>query len=156
MNMENGMETSKLIKRHLFEQRFAVLATQFEYQPYTNLIAFTEADNMRSLLFVTSRETRKYTNTMASKKVAVLIDNRKNQESDLHSAVAITALGIVEEVAAENRDDMSIIFLSKHPQLKDFLHNPVSALMIVAIKEYIVATFENVRLIRIEELINLP
>lgn len=149
--MDNNVETSKLIKRHLYEQRFAVLATQFEDQPYTNLVAFTEFDDLRSLLFVTSRNTRKYTNTLASNKVAVLIDNRKNQVSDLHNAVAITALGVVAEIAAENRDDLSRIYLLKHPQLKDFLYNPVNALMKVAIKEYIIATFEGVRRMTIEE-----
>ena len=145
------MEISKLIKRHLEEQRFAVLATQFEDQPYTNLVAFTEFDGLRSLLFVTSRNTRKYTNILASKKVAVLIDNRKNQVSDFHDAVAITALGVVAEIAVENRDELSKIYLSKHPQLKDFVNNPKSALMKVAIREYILATFEDVRRMTIEE-----
>jgi hypothetical protein len=48
---------------------------------------------------VTSRDTLKYSNTLVSKKVAVLIDSRTNQASDVYSAVAITALGTVEEVA---------------------------------------------------------
>ena len=92
--MENTAELSGLIKRVFTSQRFAVLATQFEGQPYSNLVAFAEADNLRSLLFVTSRDTRKYSNTLASKKVAILIDSRTNQALDLNNAVAITALGM--------------------------------------------------------------
>jgi len=75
-------ELTDLIKRHLDSQLFAVLATQSEGQPYTNLIAFAKTDNLRSLIFVTSRNTRKYANTLASKRVAVLIDSRTNRSSD--------------------------------------------------------------------------
>ena len=149
--MENTAELSGLIKRVFTSQRFAVLATQFEGQPYSNLVAFAEADNLRSLLFVTSRDTRKYSNTLASKKVAILVDSRTNQASDLNSAIAITALGTIDEVAAENKDYLSEIYLSKHPELKDFLHKPSSALMKVVVNSYVVATFDDVRRLLIGE-----
>jgi len=143
--MEKTEELSGLIKRLLASQRFAVLATLSEGQPYSNLVAFAEADNLRSLLFVTSRKTRKYSNTLASKKVALLIDSRTNQASDVNNAIAITALGTIEEVAADNKDYLSGIYVSKHPELKDFLRNPSSALMKVVVNSYIVATFDSIR-----------
>ena len=143
--MENFKELSDLIKRILASQRFAVLATQLEGQPYGNLIAFAEADKLKSLLFVTSRDTRKYSNTLVSKKVAVLIDSRTNQALDLNNAVAITALGTIEEAGTVNQGYLSDIYLSKHPQLKDFLYKPSNALMKVSVIDYIVATFESVR-----------
>ena len=143
--MENAEESSGLIKKVFTSQRFAVLATQSERQPYSSLIAFAEADNLRSLIFVTSRDTRKYSNTQANRKVAVLVDSRTNQVSDLQNAVAITAIGTIEEVAESNRDYLSGIYLSKHPQLSDFLHKPSNALMNVVVAEYVVATFEGVR-----------
>ena len=149
--MENAEELSGLIKRLLTSQRFAVLATQFEGQPYSNLVAFAEADNLRSLLFVTSRNTRKYSNTLASKKVAILIDSRTNQPYDLNNAVAVTALGIIEEVGTDNKEYLSGIYLSKHPQLKEFLYKPSNALMRIAVTDYIVATFESVRRLPIGE-----
>jgi len=150
--MENTEELSGLIKRLLDSQRFAVLATQFEGQPYSNLVAFVEADDLRSLLFVTSRNTRKYSNTLASKKVAVLIDSRTNQALDLNTAVAVTALGIIEEVGTDNKEYLSGVYLSKHPQLKEFLYKPSNALMRVAVTDYIhiVATFESVRHLHME------
>jgi hypothetical protein len=49
--------------------------------------------------------------------VAILVDSRTNQASDLNNAIAITALGTIEEVAAHNKDYLSGIYLSKHPQL---------------------------------------
>jgi hypothetical protein len=148
--MENTDELSGLIKKLLASQRFAVLATQFEGQPYSNLVALAEADNLRGLLFVTSRDTRKYSNTLASKKVAVLIDSRTNKASDLNNAVAITALGTIEEVGADNKGYLSGVYLSKHPQLKDFLHEPSNALMRISVTEYIVATFASIRHLHIE------
>ena len=148
--MSNPLEAKELIRQIVESQRFAVLATQFEGQPYSNLVAFAEAEDLRSLLFVTSRNTRKYSNTLASKKVAVLVDSRTNQASDLNNAIAITALGTIEEVAADNKDYLSGIYLSKHPQLKDFLHKPSNALMKVAVTDYIVASFVGVRRFPIE------
>jgi nitroimidazol reductase NimA-like FMN-containing flavoprotein (pyridoxamine 5'-phosphate oxidase superfamily) len=143
--MENFEELSGLIKGVLASQRFAVLATQSEGQPYGNLIAFAEADNLGSLLFVTSRNTRKYSNTLVSKKVAILIDSRTNQALDLNNAVSITALGTIEEASTTNKEYLSGIYLTKHPQLRDFLHNPSNALMKVSVTDYVVATFESVR-----------
>jgi heme iron utilization protein len=143
--MEKFEELSDLIKRVLASQRFAVLATQSEGQPYGNLIAFAEAENLRSLLFVTSRNTRKYSNVLASKKVAILIDSRTNQALDLNNAVAITALGTIEEANTLNKEHLSGIYLSKHPQLKDFLDKPSNALMKVSVTDCIFATFESVR-----------
>ena len=143
--MKDTEETSELIRSLLASQRFAVIATQSEGQPYSNLVAFAEADNLRSLLFVTGRDTKKYSNTIASKRVAVLVDNRTNQPSDLDKAVAVTALGTIEEVSTDYRGYLSAIYLSKHPQLEGFLRKPSNALMRVAVTDYIVASFENVR-----------
>ena len=143
--MENFEELSNLIKKVLASQRFAVLATQSEGQPYLNLIAFAVADNLGSLLFVTSRDTRKYSNTLVSKKVAVLIDNRTNQTLDLNNAVAITALGIIEEASTADKEYLSGVYVIKHPRLRDFLNKPSNALMKVSVTDYVVATFESVR-----------
>lgn len=143
--MKNTEELSELVKSLLGSQRFAVIATQSEGQPYSNLVAFAEADNLRSLVFVTSKDTKKYSNTVASKRVAILADNRTNQASDLNRAIAITALGTIEEVATDDKDYLSRIYVSKHPQLEDFLRNPSNALMRVAVTDYIVASFGTAR-----------
>jgi len=146
--MENTEKLSELVKRLLASQRFAVIATQSEGQPYSNLIAFAEANNLSNLLFVTGRDTKKYSNAIASKRVAVLVDSRTNQASDLNNTIAITALGTIEEASTDHKDYLSGIYLSKHPQLEDFLHKPSNALMRVTVTDYIVASFESVRHLR--------
>jgi len=143
--MEKTAELSGLIRRLLDSQRFAVLATQSGGQPYCNLVAFAEADNLKSLIFVTGRDTRKYSNTLTNNSVALLIDSRTNEVHDFNRAVAVTALGMIAEVTAENKVHLSKIYLSKHSRLKSFLNNPANALMKVAVSNYIVATFDGVR-----------
>lgn len=142
--MKNIEDLPGLIKSVLASQRFAVLATQSDEQPYSNLVAFAEADELRRLVFVTSRDTRKYTNARLNNKVSLLIDSRTNQASDLQSAVAITALGTIGEVDRSTRAYLAEIYISKHSQLEDFLHRASNALMEVLVNEYIVATFEGV------------
>jgi heme iron utilization protein len=147
--MKNSEELAILIKNVLKQQRFAVLATQSDGQPYSNLIAFAEADNLNFLLFVTGRNTRKYTNSQKNNSAAVLFDNRTNQSSDLNNAVAITAIGIIEEVALKDTNGFSNIYLAKNPELKDFLEKSENALMKIMVKEYIVATFKGVNIFRL-------
>jgi nitroimidazol reductase NimA-like FMN-containing flavoprotein (pyridoxamine 5'-phosphate oxidase superfamily) len=150
--MKNIEELPELVESLLASQRFAVIATQSQGQPYSNLVAFAEADNLRSLLFVTSKDTKKYSNIATNRRVAVLADNRTNQPSDLNKAIAITALGTIEEVATDNKDYLSQIYLSKHPQLEYFLRKPSNALMRVAVTDYLVASLEIVRHLRIPQL----
>lgn len=146
--MENTENLSELIRRLLASQRFAVITTHAEGQPYSNLIAFAEADNVSSLLFVTGRDTKKYSNAISNKRVAILIDNRTNQATDLNNTIAVTALGTIERVSLDQEGYFSKIYVSKHPQLEDFLHKPSNVFMRVAITDYIVASFETVRHLR--------
>ena len=100
---------------------------------------------------MTGRNTRKYSNSKASKNVAVLVDSRTNQVSDLQNAIAITALGTIQEVAKRNEDYLSGVYLSKHPRLADFLRIPSNALMEVVVTDYIIATFESVSRFSVRE-----
>lgn len=143
--MKKSENLMGLIKSVLDQQRFAVLATQSEGQPYSNLVAFAEAKDLEILIYVTGRETRKYANSLKNKKVAILVDNRTNQTTDLNTGVAITVLGIVEEVIEDEKERLSGTYLSKHPELQEFLQRPSNALMKVTVYDYIVATFEGVK-----------
>jgi nitroimidazol reductase NimA-like FMN-containing flavoprotein (pyridoxamine 5'-phosphate oxidase superfamily) len=140
------------VKRLCESQQFCVLATQCEGQPYSNLVAFAETDALRSLIFVTNRNTRKYANAISNDKVAMMIDSRTNQPSDFNTALAVTALGTVEEVAVSERDAIISIYLSKHPYLAEFANMPDQALMRVKVSEYVIAHFDKVQVIHINDL----
>jgi len=55
------------IKQILDSQRLAVLATQGDGSPYGSLVAFAATENMKNLLFATTRTTRKYANLLKNR-----------------------------------------------------------------------------------------
>ena len=114
--MEDSSDTLVLLRNLFASQRLAVLATQNAGQPYGNLVAFTETDDLRHLVFVTSRNTQKYSNVTGNRKVALLVDSRRNQVSDFQTAVAVTAVGTAEEITGNEREVMVKVYVNKHPQ----------------------------------------
>ena len=94
--MEDVSALRQQVKRLCASQKLCVLATQYDGQPYSNLVAFAETGELRNLIFVTSRSTRKYANSISNRKVAVMIDSRKNRTADFKTALAVTAIGVRE------------------------------------------------------------
>lgn len=141
-------ETSHLIRllRDLFKsQKLAVLATQKDGQPYTSLVAFVATGDLKYLLFATNRGTRKYANIAGDSRLAMLVDNRSNQETDFHNAVAVTATGKAEELKNSERESYVKIYLAKHPKLQEFVMSPTCALLRVVVESYyLVSRFQNV------------
>jgi nitroimidazol reductase NimA-like FMN-containing flavoprotein (pyridoxamine 5'-phosphate oxidase superfamily) len=150
--MKNISRLIQEVKSLCASQQLCVLATQSEGQPYSNLVAFAETDELRSLIFVTNRNTRKYTNAVSNDKVAMMIDSRTNRPSDFNTALAVTALGTIEEVSGFEHDAIVQKYLSKHPYLKEFANMPDQALMRVKVTEYVIAHFDRVRIIHIGDL----
>ena len=150
--MESMSEIIQEVKNLCGSQQLCVLATQSEGQPYSNLVAFAETDELRSLIFMTNRNTRKYANAMSNDKVAMMIDSRTNRPSDFNTALAVTALGTIEEVAGFEHDCIVQMYLSKHPYLKEFANMPDQALMRVKVSEYVIAHFDRVKIIHIDDL----
>jgi len=149
--VEDMAELKQQLKSLCASQRLSVLATEREGQPYSNLVAFAETDDLGELIFVTSRHTRKYLNALSNGKVALMIDSRTNRDSDFETALAVTALGTVEEVTGDKRDALVSTYVSKHPYLADFVNRPEQALMRVKVTEYVVASFDKVHVIRIRD-----
>jgi len=134
----------ELLEEVLNTQYFAVLNTLGEGLPYSNLVSFTVTENLRALVFVTNRNTRKYKNIKENNNISLLIDNRTNQPSDVSQAIAITAIGTAcEEV--ENRSSLQAIFLARHPQLKQFVDDQNNAIMLITVSEYIIAGFDKIQ-----------
>jgi len=135
----------RLLKDLFATQLLAVLAAQTEGQPYTSLVAFSEADELKHLLFATSRNTHKYANIIRDPRVAMFVDNRSNRDSDFRNAVAVTAIGEAEEVQGLEKDRLVKLYLAKHPYLEEFVSSPDTALFRVRIHDYkVVSDFQNV------------
>ena len=143
--MEKTSQLKKFLKDLFSSQRLAVLATQSNKQPYGNLVAFMATNDLKHLLFATIRATRKYANISENPRIAMVIDNRSNQETDFQQAAAVTATGVVKEVEAPEKETLRRLYLSGHPYLKDFVSSPTCALLKMNVETYyVVRQFQNV------------
>lgn len=139
-------EMKILLQDLLAGQPLAVLSTHQAGQPYSNLIAFAADPNLEHIFFATTRATRKFANITADPRVALLIDNRSNQEADFAEAAALTVLGSAHEVHGSEKEEGLALFLAKHPYLQDFVSAPTCALLKVKVFKYIlVSRFQEVR-----------
>jgi nitroimidazol reductase NimA-like FMN-containing flavoprotein (pyridoxamine 5'-phosphate oxidase superfamily) len=143
--MEDPNRPKEKILGLLATQRLAVLATHGQGQPYGSIVSFASTPDGRQILFATSRSTRKYENLKADPRVALVIDNRSNRETDFQEAVAVTATGRAEEVPDAERAALLELYLDKHPYLADFVTAPTCALLRVRVETYyLVSRFQQV------------
>ncbi len=131
---------------HLLKsQRLSVLSTHNAGQPYASLVSFAATPDLMHLLFATTRSTRKYANLTSDSRAAMLVDNRSNEEGDIHSAMAATATGVVGEISRTERREALPLYLEKHPYLKDFVNSPSCAFLKLTVATYyLVRRFQNV------------
>jgi len=123
-------------------QKYAVIATKGKKYVHTNLVAFASSEDLKNIYFVTSKKSKKFENLMNNPNVSVLIDNRKNNSSDILNATAITVLGVASEIS--NKSDILKLYLKKHPGLHNFVNNTDSVFIDVKVDIYIyVNKFEN-------------
>ena len=138
----------ELLREIVSTQYFAVLNTIGQGLPHSNLVSFAATEDLKSLVFVTSRNTRKYRNIQDNHSISLLIDNRTNRPSDTSQAIAIAAIGTARE-ETDNRSLLREIFLARHPQLSHFAKALDSAIMLVTIRKYIVAAFDKTQTVPI-------
>jgi nitroimidazol reductase NimA-like FMN-containing flavoprotein (pyridoxamine 5'-phosphate oxidase superfamily) len=138
--MNDRASTLARLKSLFLSQRFAALATQGEGRPYASLVAFAATDDLRLLVFATLRTTRKYANLAADSRVALLVDDRSNRDTDLEEAMAVTATGIALEASEAERAGLLRLLLAKHQALAGFVGSPGCALVAVRVDAYQVVT----------------
>jgi nitroimidazol reductase NimA-like FMN-containing flavoprotein (pyridoxamine 5'-phosphate oxidase superfamily) len=130
----------------LFEtQGLGVLSTCREGRPYSSLIGFVATADLKSIVFATLRHTRKYRNLTDNERISILIDSRTNRVDDFSDAVAVTAIGTARETGGTDREELAGLYLQRHFYLKDFVHDPNCAIIIMDVKRYIlVSQFQQV------------
>ena len=143
--MDERPQIIKRIKELFLSQNLAILATQNEGQPYTSLVSFASSDTLKQIFFVTPQYTRKYINLSADSRVSILVDNRSNKASDIGKAIAVTAIGDAEEIKVDEKNEVLLVYLAKHPYMEDFAKSPTSALLRINVRKYImVSRFQKV------------
>ena len=135
--MQDTYYPQKDIRDLLISQKFAVFSTQETEHPYLNLVAFAETHDLRTILFATTRSTRKYENLVSKPGVSLLVDNRSNDAADIHEAKALTIIGTASEVPLAQRPTLDTAYLHKQPHMKDFLESHSTALIKVDVASYI-------------------
>jgi len=138
------------IRELLLLQRLAVLSTRNAEQPYSNLICFVASDDLKHILFATTRSTRKYANLMREARVALLADNRSNDPADTFRALAVTALGVARELEGDEAEQARRTYLARHPHLEEFVSSPSTAMLRLDVEKYIlVRRFQDVTELRV-------
>ena len=134
--MKNQIPVKKYVREIIQSNRFAVLATVFEDQPYASLIAVTAVDGYLKLIFATYRNTRKYNNLISNPKVSILFENRDTSNPDHPETTVLTAVGHAEEVIFTDSNDELKLHMGRHPELKSFLLSTDCALFQVKVTAY--------------------
>ncbi|MEN6332545.1 MAG: pyridoxamine 5'-phosphate oxidase family protein [Smithella sp.] len=143
MNEENDLR--KQLHELLEDQRLAVISTRNGDQPYSNLICFAPSNDLRHILFATTRATRKYANLMKESQIALLVDNRSHGPADPFRALALTALGKAVELKGTEAEQARGIYIARHPHLQEFVSSPSTALFRMNVEKYIlVRRFQDV------------
>jgi len=134
----------ELLRKVMSTQYFAVLNTTGEAFPHSCLISFALADDLRSLVFVTRRDTQKYRDMQENKEVSLLVDNRTNKPADVYEATAIEVIGIAEE-DIEDSSGLKAVLIGRHPPLKRFAEAPDNAIILVRVREYVISGFDETK-----------
>ena len=150
MTVSTPTEDKGLLRKIVANQRFGVLATLNNQQPYSNLVAFAASADLRHIVFATNSNTQKYRNILSNNKVALLIDNRSNIRSDFAKGLAITALGIASEIKGDRNEKLVQLYLERHESLADFLMRQDTAVISVLVTDYILAKFDGAKRIRVD------
>ena len=151
--MSNPDGSESLLRQIVATQRFAVLSTLTNLQPYCSLVAFAVSDDFRHLFFATNRNTRKYRNILENNKVALLINNCSNNQSDFAEALAVTALGAARELTGEQNQGPVKSYLNRHQSLTDFVKRKDIAVISVLVTDYILARFDGAKRIPVDSIL---
>jgi len=109
--------------------RFGVLATSAGDGPHLSLVALALTAGQDSVVFATPTKSEKFRNIEADSRVAVLLDGSSEAGSVLGGeTVALNGRASVVGRGAR-RVELAALLESRHPELKEFLSAPTTALV---------------------------
>lgn len=150
-------EVRDRLRRLLHDQPLGVLATSGPDATHATLVAFAATDDLREIVFATSRATRKFEMLQRNPRAALLVDDRSNEVRDFRDASAATAHGLAAEVERSRLDELRGLYLARHPYLEDFVRAPSCALLSIAVATYdLVGNFQEVHVLRVGDELDTP
>lgn len=138
-------EIRKTVEVILGEQRSGVLASSFMDIPVCSQMAFAAAEDLRTVIIVTPRQTTKFDNMSANPNVSFLVSTAKNAPSDPSTAQTLTLTAFATELEGERRHQAVSLFTRRHPNLSAFAAASGSAVMELTVDSYsLVNNFQQV------------
>lgn len=115
---------------------YGVLATQNNGHPYTSLMAYGYSSDLKKIIFITPKTTRKHEFLEACSHVAFQVDNRPKTIESIMTIESLTATGTAYKVDSHKKEYnyLRSLLLSKHPYLESFSSSPSSALYCINVK----------------------
>ena len=143
---ESDLDVPEEISQLVFNQPFAVLATQGEGQPYASIISFACSSDLKNIVFSTPLNTRKFSLLSQSDKVALFVDNRSSVPPGVNKVSGVTITG--KSKVLNNSPEFNKwadLLVKKHPYLDLFVKSPSNALILVDVYRYfLVRRFQEV------------
>jgi general stress protein 26 len=125
-----------IIYEVITNQQFGVLATVENGIPHTSIVAFTVTNNLRTILFLTKQESRKFKNISKSPGVSILVDTRPDSSKMIPGSYAISATGTAKTIDLKSANATKELFLFCHPTLAEYIENPMYSLMSISVSSY--------------------
>lgn len=151
INVQSKLKRNEIlrkIKKILKLQLYGILATSYNNQPYTSLLAFAASEDMKNIYMATSKTTHKFQYVKENEKTAFFIDTRENDNFDVNKAYALTAIGKATPINKKDSPEIEKLYLSRHPQLETFIHLPNVQFLQMKISSFsFVQRFQNVFLL---------
>jgi nitroimidazol reductase NimA-like FMN-containing flavoprotein (pyridoxamine 5'-phosphate oxidase superfamily) len=140
MNRKDETSIRKALQRLFAKQRLGCLATSKSERPHTSLVAFAATDDLKAILFATTKSSRKYAYLRANDRVSMLIDDRTNRITDFEKGTAVTVIGRAKELDADGKNTYLKPYVEQHPYLEEFVESKDSSLFMVEVETYRVVT----------------
>jgi nitroimidazol reductase NimA-like FMN-containing flavoprotein (pyridoxamine 5'-phosphate oxidase superfamily) len=134
-------DVAELIFKLLSKESFGVLSTQAEGKPYGSLVAFAFERDMKTFIFGTPTETRKYRNLQKCNRVALVVDSRAQVPGDVNRVEAVTITGrVIELKTGPTYDRLVRIYRVRYPYLQSFVDAKNTAFFAVYAEDFTFVT----------------
>lgn len=147
----NKLDTHDQIQDILHKLRFGIFTSVKNNIPHPTLVAFINMENLSTIVFATTRKSRKFRNLIDNPVVAFFWNTQTNKPDDVNSSVTITAVGVANPLElAEEITRVKKRYLAKHPYMEDFLNDAETAVVAVKISKYeLLSDFESISVLEI-------
>lgn len=143
---EDARILEDVIRRLFEDQPFAVLATQGKGITNASLISFANTHDLKHIVFATPINTGKFDLITGDENVAILVDDRSQQQDSINQISALTITGKARILHDENEIiSWAGLLMKKYPNLTAFVKAPTTAVILVEVVRFLyVSKFQEV------------